>query len=96
MPDFAAKNVSVKLDQETRARIEHLAETYRRTPHWVMREAIQQYLEREEKRELFRKDVVNTWQEYEKTGLHVTGDEISTWLDTWDEETEKAAPVCHK
>jgi len=26
----------------------------------------------------------------------VTGDEVSTWLDSWGEENEKAAPICHK
>lgn len=96
MPAIVAKTVSVKLDQETRVRIEHLAETHRRTAHWVMREAIQQYLEREEKRESFRQDAINAWEEYQETGLHVTGNEVSTWLDTWGEGNEKAAPICHK
>ena len=96
MPAHTAKTVSVKLDQETRARIDQLAKTHRRTAHWVMREAIQQYLEREEKRESFRQDAMNAWEEYQETGLHVTGDEVSMWLDTWSEENEQAAPICHK
>jgi predicted transcriptional regulator len=86
----AAKTVSVKLDQETRARIEQLAKKHRRTAHWLMREAIQQYLEREEKRESFRQDAINAWKEYQETGLHVTGSEVSIWLDTWSEENEQA------
>lgn len=63
-----------------------------------MREAIRQYVEREEKRETFRQDAINAWQEYQETGLHVTGNEVIAWLDTWGEENEKAAPapVCHK
>ena len=96
MPATTAKTVSVKLDQETRTRIERLAEAHRRTAHWVMREALQQYLEREEKHESFRQDAVNAWEEYLETGLHVTGDEVSRWLDTWGEENEKAGPVCHR
>ena len=96
MPTSVAKTVSVKLDQETRARLEHLAESQRRSAHWIMREAIQQYLEREEKRQAIRQEALNAWQEYQETGLHVTGDEVSAWLDTWGDENEKAAPVCHK
>ena len=52
--------------------------------------------EREEKREAFRQGAINAWNEYQETGLHVTGDEVIAWLDTWGEENEKAAPVCHK
>ena len=33
---------SVKLDPELESRIQHLAELRQRSPHWIMREAIQQ------------------------------------------------------
>lgn len=45
---------------------------------------------------IFRQDAINAWQEYQDTGLHVTGDKVITWLDTWGEENEQTAPVCHK
>ena len=60
-----------------------------------MREAIRQYVEREERREAFRQDAVSAWNEYQETGLHVTGDEIVAWLDRWGEQDEKATPSCH-
>lgn len=59
-------------------------------------EAISQYVECEEKREAFRRDAVNAWNEYRETGLHVTGDEVVAWLDTWGDENEKTAPECRK
>lgn len=43
------KPVLVKLDPETKAKIEHQAQARDRSPHWMMREAIAQYVEREEK-----------------------------------------------
>lgn len=61
MPTAAAKTVSVKLDHEMRDRIKHLAEIRHRTTHWVMKEAIQQYVEREEKREAFRQATLAAW-----------------------------------
>lgn len=91
-----AKTVSVKLDKEIRERIQQLANIRDRSTHWIMREAIQQYVEREEKRETFRRDTLNAWKEYQETGLHATGDEVIAWLETWGEENEQAAPVCHK
>jgi hypothetical protein len=45
-PQIAAKTMSVKLDLSTRARVENLAEARQRTAHWVMREAITQYVDR--------------------------------------------------
>jgi len=91
-----AKTVSVKLDTNIRDRIRHLADIRHRTAHWVMRQAIEQYVEREEKREAFRQDTIKAWDEYQETGLHVTGTEVIAWLETWGEDNEKASPVCHK
>ena len=88
--------VAIKIDEDTRNRVKRLAEARQRSSHWMMLEAIRQYVEREEKREAFRQDGVNAWNEYQATGLHVTGDEVIAWLDSWGEENEQAAPVCHK
>ena len=88
--------MSVKLDSDTRTRIEHLAETRHRTTHWLMREAIKQYVEREEKREAFRQDTLKAWDEYQETGLHATTAEVDTWLASWGTENELPAPLCHK
>ncbi|MDZ7596150.1 MAG: CopG family ribbon-helix-helix protein [Thiobacillus sp.] len=88
--------VAIKIDEDTRNRVKRLAEARQRSSHWMMLEAIRQYVEREEKREAFRQDGIRAWNEYQATGLHVTGDEVIAWLDTWGEENEQAAPVCHK
>jgi predicted transcriptional regulator len=40
-----------------------------------MREAITQYVEREEKREAFRQDTLNGLEAFRETGQHVTADE---------------------
>ncbi|MGD0369011.1 MAG: ribbon-helix-helix domain-containing protein, partial [Acidobacteriaceae bacterium] len=37
---------SLKLDAETKERVQRLASSRRRTPHWIMREAVEQYVER--------------------------------------------------
>ncbi len=47
---------SLKLDSAIKERVHRLAAARRRSPHWVMREAVEQYVEREEKREQLRQD----------------------------------------
>lgn len=91
----ASKPMSVKLDAETRARIERLAGSRRRTTHWMMREAIQQYVEREEKREAFRQDGIRAWNDYQATGLHVTSEEADAWLAKLESGQDVEPPECH-
>lgn len=90
-----ARPMSVKLDPDTRARLDQLAQTRRRTPHWMMREAVAQYVEREEKREVFRQDTLKAWEEYRTTGLHVTAGEADAWLAQLAEGNDAEPPECH-
>ncbi|QWW70062.1 CopG family ribbon-helix-helix protein [Rhizobium sp. WYJ-E13] len=91
-----ASPTSLKLDDELKGRVQHLAELRRRSSHWIMREAIAQYVAREEKREALRQQTLDAWDEFQATGLHVTGDEVETWLSTWGTDDELPAPECHK
>lgn len=88
--------VAIKIDQKTKERYKDLALIKNRSAHWMMREAINQYVDREEKRESFRQDAMNSWSEYQETGLHVTGDEAITWLNSWGTGEEEDVPECHQ
>lgn len=87
---------SIKLDDELKGRVQHLAAARRRTPHWIMREAIAQYVEREEKREALRQDTLKAWEEFQATGRHATAEEVESWLSSWGTEDELPAPACRK
>lgn len=65
---------SLKLDPEIKTRLQRLAAARRRSQHWLMREAIEQYVEREEQRQRLRDEALAAWTEYQETGLHATGD----------------------
>lgn len=95
MTASVARPMSVKLDAETRSRIEHLAASRRRSTHWMMREAIGQYIEREEKGESFRQDAIQAWDEYQATGLHVTLQEADVWLAKLEAGQDVEPPPCH-
>ena len=87
---------SLKIDDVLKSRVQHLAGQRRRTPHWIMLEAIRQYVEREEARESFKQEALASWASYQETGRHLTGQEVRMWLNTWGTDEEQAAPECHK
>jgi predicted transcriptional regulator len=86
---------SLKLDSAIKERVRRLAAARRRSPHWVMREAVEQYVEREEKRERLRQDALAAWADYQTTGLHATADEADTWLAKLEAGKRAAPPKCH-
>ena len=86
---------SLKIDNELKARIQRLASLRQRSSHWIMREAIQQYVEREEARESFKQEALASWAAYQETGLHLTGQEVRAWLNTWGTDTPVELPECH-
>jgi predicted transcriptional regulator len=61
-----------------------------------MREAIEQYVDREERREQFRQDALAAWAEYQATGLHVTGEEADAWLARLEAGEDAEPPECHE
>lgn len=87
---------SLKIDDGLKTRVQQLASQRRRSAHWIMLEAIQQYVEREEARESFKQEALSSWETYKETGRHVTGEEVRAWLGTWGADDEKAMPECHK
>ncbi len=86
---------SLKLDAELKDRVQRLASSLRRSPHWVMREAVEQYVGREEKREQLRQDALAAWNHYQTTGLHATADEADAWLAKLEAGEDAEAPECH-
>ena len=91
-----AVSVAVRIEPEMRERMKRLAARRRRTQHGLMRDAIRQYIEREEARDEFLREALDAWQEYRETGLHASAGEVLAWLATWGAESETAAPACHE
>jgi predicted transcriptional regulator len=87
---------SVKLDDELKKRIQRLADVRHRSAHWIMREAIRDYVEREEARESFKQESLASWTAYQETGQHLTGQEVRDWLNTWGTDKETEVPECHE
>jgi predicted transcriptional regulator len=90
-----AHPVAVKLDPEVYARVRHLAETRDRSAHYLLREAISQYVEREEKRQAFREDALRAWEAYRADGLHVDDAEADAWMARLEAGDDVEPPECH-
>ncbi|MCU7879797.1 MAG: CopG family ribbon-helix-helix protein [Candidatus Thiodiazotropha sp. (ex Lucinoma aequizonata)] len=86
---------SVKLDGDLKNRIQHLAELRHRSSHWIMREAIRDYVEREEKRESIKQDALLAWEAHQENGLHLTLEEADAWLEKLEAGEDAELPKCH-
>jgi predicted transcriptional regulator len=60
-----------------------------------MREAIQQYVEREERREQLRQDALAAWAGYQQSGRHVTAAEADAWLARLEAGEDAEPPPPH-
>jgi predicted transcriptional regulator len=62
----------------------------------LMREAVREYLTREEARQSFQDEAEEAWRDYKKTGLHVTQAEMESWAASLSARRPKRLPKWHK
>ncbi len=86
---------SVKLDDDLKNRIQHLADAQHRSSHWIMRKAINDYVECEEKREACKQDALRAWEAYQENGLHLTLEEADDWLAKLEAGEDAELPKRH-
>jgi predicted transcriptional regulator len=90
--DNAMTSKAVKLDGDTYDRLKALGETRQRTPHWLMKEAIKQFLDREEVAEREKREDMERWKNYEMTGYAIPHKNVAAWLSSWGTENELPCP----
>lgn len=88
-------NASVKVSPELHARIKTLADLRKQSVHSVMLQALESYVKREEMREAWRQEGMEAWEEYQKTGLHLTNSEVIGWIDKIINGEKVPMPKCH-
>ena len=88
-------SVTIKLDAADRDRISTLATAKKRTPHYLMKEAILEYVKKEEARQNFITVAQASFENYKQTGLHITLDEFSSWVDQVQHNPAEPVPACH-
>jgi predicted transcriptional regulator len=89
---MASRTIGVKIDEATRERLRDLAEAKNRTPHWVVKEAISEYLTREEQRERERTEDQERWERYVLTGEAVPHERVQEWLEALADGKDETCP----
>ena len=86
----------LKLDDDQLTRIQDYADRYERSVLDILREAVGEFLRREQEAEESRwRDAMDGWEEYKRTGLHVTGEEFRDWLRRLGTDDQTDMPECH-
>lgn len=84
--------MGIKLEEELRSRLKALAARKERSPHWLMKNAIREYLDREEKFEQERIEDEARWQRYLATGHAIAHAEVDQWLASLGSDKERPCP----
>lgn len=79
---MANVTMGVKLERETRDRLKSLGRLKERTPHFLVKKAIDEYLEREERWEAEKKEDQERWEEFATTGESVSLQEVTKMMRT--------------
>lgn len=76
-----SETTAIKLDAKIKRRLKNLSNMRERSPHWLMRDAIVQYLDREENYQRERTEDQERWDEYVMTGEALPHAKVMAWLD---------------
>jgi predicted transcriptional regulator len=90
-----ASSMTIKLDELHRDRLKSLAVAKRRTPHYLMKEALNFYLESEEAEQNAIQEAAASLEHFERTGLHIRLDEVKQWAKELKTNRNAKLPLCH-
>ena len=83
---------AVKLDTQIKARLKSLGGKIERTPHWIMKTAIEQYLDEQERYWKEREEDMARWEHYSLTGEFVAHEAVNAWLESVGTQGEIPCP----
>src|SRR3972149_2771771 len=86
----------VKLERTIKSRLKNLSKLRQRTVHWLMKDAISQYLEHQEQTEKLKQETLARWQQEAEQNKVVSNKSVIKWLDTWGADHEIKRPLCKK
>jgi predicted transcriptional regulator len=91
----ASVPMSLRVDPAIKERLQAIAQRHKRSAHALAQEAVVIFVEKQEAKDRLNQEAMEAYNDYRTTGLHLTHEELDTWLDTWGTENEQAAPQCH-
>jgi predicted transcriptional regulator len=86
---------STKFDAQTDRSLKLVSKIFGTPISNIIREATKKHVEQLKQQAIFLKEGQDALEHINKTGLHLTEDEINTWLDSWGTDNELKRPKCH-
>ncbi len=77
---MAKSTLGVRLNEDTQQRLEALGKARDRTPHYLMKSAIERFLEVEEALETERQLVKSRWHKFELTDDSIDHGDVKSWV----------------
>ncbi|ESR26703.1 CopG family ribbon-helix-helix protein [Lutibaculum baratangense] len=82
----------LRLKDRDEDRLRRLAQARDVEPDQLLREAVSQYLEREEARQGFLAEAQSALEDYRQTGTHLEFADLESWFESWGESRETKLP----
>ena len=76
---MAKSTIGVRLNEDTQHRLDALAKARDKSPHYLMKSAIERFLQVEEALETERQLVKSRWQKFEITGETIDHRDVKAW-----------------
>lgn len=73
-------SIAVRLDDDIQARLKSIAHIDDRTPHYVMKKAIESYVAQREGEIESERLSIERWDDYKRTQVAVPGDKLRDWV----------------
>ena len=77
---MTTKTMGVRLNKDIQQRLEALGKIRDRSPHYLMKVAIERYLEDEEYLESEFQICKSRWEQYKLTGETIDHEEVGAWV----------------
>jgi predicted transcriptional regulator len=74
------ETMGIKIDESTKQRLKALSELRDRSPHWLAKKALEEYLDREEAYEREKREDMERWEEYLTTENAIPHEKVANWL----------------
>lgn len=87
-----SSSLALKLDEETRRRLQALGQLRDRSPHWLMKKAVLEFLDREESYERQKREDMARWERYRLTAHAIPQAVVGEWLDSFGSASARPRP----
>lgn len=78
---MANPTVALRLDAQTQERLKHLGQYKDRSPHYLMKEAVEKYLSEEEALQAELQLTHARWEKFALTGEAIANEDITSWAE---------------